>query len=171
LIFAASCSGFNATTSCAVEQLGLAMMPLLDRVQRVRVHFGHDQRHFAVHAPLRRIVDHDRALRSNARRPFLGHARACRHQADIRAVKVVIVERLDLQRPVAERNIRAGGTRGRQRHDFACGEFALRKNAQHFPSDIAGRADDGDFISHKFRSFREFVAPRQEQILRGRAAI
>jgi hypothetical protein len=41
LIFAWSCSGFSATTSCAVEQFGLAMMFFLGEAgNRVRVDSG-----------------------------------------------------------------------------------------------------------------------------------
>jgi hypothetical protein len=48
---ARSCSGFSATTSWAVEQLGLAMMFFLIGVlDVVRVHFRHDERDVRVHA-------------------------------------------------------------------------------------------------------------------------
>jgi hypothetical protein len=49
LIRARSCSGFSATTICAVEQLGFAMMFFFGiALDRLGVHLGHDQRHLGV---------------------------------------------------------------------------------------------------------------------------
>ena len=124
------------------------MMPFLMSCERVGIHFRHHQRHLAVHAPGAGIVDHDGALGGDLRRPFLGDGAARRHQADVGALEVEIVERLDLQNAVAERDFGADRSGRGQRHHFADRELALRQHGQHLAPDIAGRADHRDFIGH-----------------------
>ena len=150
LIVAASCSGFSATTNCAVEQLGLAMMPfLMSALERVGVHFGHDQGNLAVHAPLRGIVDHDGALRRRSwattpwtprRPPTSGRCRCRRNRNSSSALTLRIC--------VAERNFGSDRARRGERHHFACRKLAFGQDAQHFAADIAGRPGDGDFVRH-----------------------
>ena len=55
-----------------------------------------------------------------------------------------MLERLALQRPVAERDLAADrGGRG-QRHDLGDGKAALGENREHLAADIAGGAGDRD---------------------------
>jgi len=84
------------TTSCAVEQLGLAMMPfLMPPLEHVGVDFGtikgtwRSMRQYG-------IVDHDGARFGDPGRPLLGNCASRRHQAEIGALEVKLVERLDL---------------------------------------------------------------------------
>ncbi len=55
-----------------------------------------------------------------------------------------MIERLALQRPVAERDLFADRLGRGERDDFAGGKAPLGKNAEHLAPDIAGGADDGD---------------------------
>ena len=124
-------------------------MPFLIVLERIGVDLGHDERHLAVHAPLRGIVDHDRALGCDLGRPLLGHARACRHQADVGALEIEIVERLHLQHRVAERNVRAVERVDASATTSLAGNRRSARTLSISPPDIAGRADDGDFVGHK----------------------
>ena len=142
------------------------MMPFLMSLQRIGIDFRHHQRHVAVHAPGAGIVDHQAALGRDLGRPFLGDGAARRHQADIGALEIVIVERLDLEGAVAERDFGAHRAGRGQRHDFADRELALRQHRQHFAPDIAGRADHCDFVSHR----PSFPADRPRRTLTRSAA-
>ncbi len=68
--------------------------------------------------------------------------------ADIRqmsvAGEIVVVERLALQRPVAERDFPADRLGRGERDDFRDGKTPLGENGEHFATDIAGGADDRD---------------------------
>ena len=96
----------------------------LDAAQRVGVHFRHDQRHVAVHAPGVELSMTIAPWRRDLGRPFLGDCAARAHQHDVGALEVVMLERLDLEDVVAERDLRADGARGGQRDDFAVRETA-----------------------------------------------
>ncbi len=52
-------------------------------INRIRVHFRHDQRNVGLHPVERGIVDHDAARCCGFRRVFLSRARACGEQGDI----------------------------------------------------------------------------------------
>ena len=108
------------------------------------VDLRHDQRHVGVHPPSRGIVDDETASRAYARRPFLRYGPARRHQTDVGRGKVVVIQRLALQRSVAERDFPADRLGGGERDDFRYRKPALRENGEHFTADIAGGADDGD---------------------------
>ncbi len=69
----------------------------------------------------------------------LGDLAARAHQADVDALEIVIVERLDLQHAVAERHFRADRTRRGEGDDFTDGKLALDEDVQHLAPDIAGR--------------------------------
>ena len=116
---------------------------------RVRVHFRHDQRHVLVVAEGRRIIDDDAALLADLRRPFLGDVAAGRHDADVGVGKIILVERLDLQRAVAERHFRALAAPRGQRHHFAHRKAALFQYVEHFPAHIARGADDRNLETHQ----------------------
>ena len=58
-------------------------------------------------------------------------------------------ERFDLQRPVAERHVHAHAAARGKRHHLVGGERPLGENVEHFPADIAGRADNGDVVTHR----------------------
>ena len=60
-----------------------------------------------------------------------------------------MLERLDLQGPVAIGDFDADAAARRQRHDLVGREFALVQDVEHFPPDIAGRADHCDFVTHR----------------------
>ena len=114
----------------------------------IGIHFRHDQRHIRVHAPGRGIIDHNRALATDLRRPFLRDRAACRHQADVGAGEIVIFERFADERPVAEGHVRADRARRGERDDFIGGKPPLGEDIEHFTPDIAGGADDGDLETH-----------------------
>ena len=59
-----------------------------------------------------------------------------------------MLERLHLQRLVAEGNLGADRARGRQRDHFPDREGALGQNVQHLAAHIAGGADDRDLETH-----------------------
>lgn len=60
-----------------------------------------------------------------------------------------MLERLALQGAIAIGDLDADAAARRQGHDLVRGEFALIQDVEHFPSDIAGRADDCDFVTHR----------------------
>jgi hypothetical protein len=60
-----------------------------------------------------------------------------------------MLQRFDLQGAVAIGHLDADAAARRQRHDLVGGEFALVENVEHFPSDIAGRANHCDFVTHR----------------------
>ena len=130
-------------------------MPFLRQsVAGVRVDFRHDQRHVRVHAPARRIVDHDGALGGDLRRPFLRDGGARRHQADVGVAEIEIVERFHFQGRVAVGDFRADAAARGERDHLVGGERPLGQNVHHFAPDIAGGADDGDFETHGLHSSR-----------------
>ena len=116
---------------------------------RVGIDLRHDQRHVGIVPPARRIIDHHRAGGGDLRRPFLGYGRARRHQADIDAGEVVMLERFDLQRPVAIGHFDAHAAARGERHDLVGRERPLGENIEHFAADIAGRPDDCDGVTHR----------------------
>ena len=59
-----------------------------------------------------------------------------------------MVERLHLQRLVAERAFRALAAARGDRHHLVGGKFPLGQNVEHFAPDIAGGAHHGDFVTH-----------------------
>ena len=131
-------------------------------LDRVGVHFRHDQRHLGVVAPGRGIVDHDAALRTDLRRPFLGDGAARRHQADIGVGEVVLVERLHLQRPVAERDLGALAAARGECNDLVGRKAPLVQDVQHFAAHIARGTDDGDLVTHGDpHSFVRVALPRR----------
>ena len=93
---------------------------------RVGVHFRHDQRHVHVVAPGRGIIDDDAALarRSSATIPSTRLA-AGRHQRDVGAGEIVVLERLHLQRPVAEGDVGALAAARGERHHLVGRKAAL----------------------------------------------
>src|SRR5215475_9164155 len=60
-----------------------------------------------------------------------------------------MLEGFDFEGAVAVRDFNTHAPARRQRHDLVGGEFALIENSEHFPSDIAGRADHCDFVTHR----------------------
>ena len=149
LMVAASCSGFSATTICAVEQLGLAMMFFLVKPrERVAVHLRHDQRHVLVVAPARRVIDHDAALGGDLAAQFLGGTRTRRHQADIDSREVEMLEVLALENTVAVADLGADRAARGEGEDLVGGEFAVGQHVHHLAPDIARGADDCNFVAH-----------------------
>ena len=60
-----------------------------------------------------------------------------------------MLERFDLQRPVAIGHFSAHAAARGQRHHLVGRELPLGQNVEHFPPHIAGRADHGDFVTHR----------------------
>ena len=122
-------------------------MPFLDTVQRIGVHFRHDQRHVAVHAPSAGIVDHDRALRRDLGRPDLGNCAAGAHEHDVGALEIVIARVPSLSKCGRRTTLRCRPSASRgERHDFAVRKGAFGQDAEHLAPNIAGRADHRHFI-------------------------
>ncbi len=59
-----------------------------------------------------------------------------------------MVERLHLQRLVAEGRFDADALARGERDDFVGGKFPLGQNGEHFAPDIAGGTDHGDLVTH-----------------------
>ena len=78
----------------AVEQFGLAMMPLCC-LRVLGIHLRHHQRHVGLHAERRRVVDHHRALLRRAVGEFLRPRRARAEQREIDALEHVGLEQFD----------------------------------------------------------------------------
>ncbi len=116
---------------------------------RVGIDLGHDQRHVGIVTPARGIIDHHRAGSGDLRRPFLGHRRARRHQADIDAGEIIMLERFDLQRPVAIRHFDAHAAARGEHNDLIGRKRPLRQNVEHLTAHIAGRPDDCDGETHR----------------------
>ena len=126
------------------------MMPFLRIARdRVGVDLGHDQRHVGVYAPVRGIVDHDarRRRRSSATIPSTPV-----EPADIRQMstpeKSKCSSALHLERLVAEGDFDALAAARGERDHLVGGKRPLGEDVQHFAADIAGRADDGDLVTH-----------------------
>ena len=117
---------------------------LRESLRGLGIDLRHHQRHVGIHAESGRIVDDDAALRANARRPFLRNGAARGHQADIDGAEIEMLERLALERLVAERDLDADRAGRGQRYDFRYGEAALGEDGEHFTADIAGGADHRD---------------------------
>src|SRR5262249_21664593 len=71
-----------------------------------------------------------------------------RHQANVGGRKIEMLERFDLQGPVAERDFHALASAGGKRDHFVGGKLALGQDIEHLAAHIAGRADDGDALTH-----------------------
>src|ERR1700749_779225 len=85
-------------------------------------------------------------------------------------------ERFDFQGFVAIGNIDADAATGGQRHHLVSGEFTLVENTQHFPTDIAGRSDHCNFVTHRSLSERNASGPltaenREQQRFYARNAV
>ena len=59
-----------------------------------------------------------------------------------------MLERFDLQRPVAIGNFHALAFARGERHHLVGGKFPLLEDIEHLAAHIAGRADDGDAVTH-----------------------
>ena len=59
-----------------------------------------------------------------------------------------MVERLHLQRLVAERALLAHAFARGERDHFVGGKFPLVQNVEHFAPDIAGGTHHGDLVTH-----------------------
>ena len=81
------------------------------------------------------------------------HGGAGRHQGEVHAAKVEILEILAFQAIVAVGDLDTHRpARGDGEH-LVGGEFPLGQDIEHLPPDIAGGADNGDFVAHDSRSF------------------
>src|SRR6201999_4349036 len=70
-------------------------------------------------------------------------------QADVDVGEIVMLQCLALQGAVAIGDFDADAAARGKCHDFVGGKFALVENVEHFPPDIAGRADHCDFVTHR----------------------
>ncbi len=122
---------------------------LLEAVDRRGVHLRHDERHVGIVAPGRRIIDHDAALGRDLQRPFLGDRRARRHQTNVGAGEVVILQRLHLKDSITIGNFGAHRAARGERHHLVGGKAALGKHVQHLPADVAGGSCDRDLVTHR----------------------
>ena len=114
----------------------------------VGVHFRHDERNVGVVAPAGGIVDDDAALRADPWAPLLGDGRARRHQGEVDAAEVEILEVAAFEALIAEGHLDAHRpARGDGEH-LVGGKLPLGEDIEHLPADIAGGSDDGDFITH-----------------------
>src|SRR3979411_1855849 len=156
---ALSCSGFSATTSCAVEQFGLAMMFFLTKPETASALTSGT---ISGTSGSIRHADELSITTAPAAALFGAHSLpprpARRHQADIDVAEIVMLERFDLQGTVAIGHFDAHAAARRQRHHLVSREFAFVENVEHSPPDIAGRSDHRDFITHRSLSEEKCLA-------------
>jgi hypothetical protein len=117
-------------------------------IEHRAIHFRHDQWNVRVIAPVGRVIDDDATGRGDARGPFLGDRAAGRHDGEIDALEVEIVEVLRLQNLVAIGNFPANRPGRGQCDDLIGGELAFGQNIENFPAHIARGTDDSDAITH-----------------------
>ena len=122
--------------------------------QDVAVHLRHHQRHISVHAELAGVVDDEAAGRAGFRRIALRDLGAGRRKGDVDIREIERREVLHLQRPAVEVDRVAFRARRRQRNHLVGRKLPFGQQVQHFPADIAGRADHGDAIAHSSCSVR-----------------
>jgi hypothetical protein len=119
----------------------------------MRVDLGHDQRHVGVVAPVARVIDGNAALGADARGPVLGDGRSRRHQREIDAGEIEVLEILHLHPLIAEAHLDPDRAGGSERDHFGHRKTPLAQDIEHFAANIAGGSDDGDTIGHFGRSF------------------
>ena len=135
-----------ANPNCSTAQLVVALKPLHDAANdQAR---GGGDLSIGVGRRQGRVVDHHRAGSRDLRRPLLRNAAARRHEANVDVGEVVMVERLHLQRLVAERSVDACALARGERDDIVSGKFPLGQNGKHLTPDIAGGTDHGDLVTH-----------------------
>ena len=119
-------------------------------VDRIGVHFGHDQRHVGVHAVQRRIVDDHTACGGGARRVDFGRARSGGEQRDIPPGEIEIIDVLYFEHlpGFAEFDLAALRTRRGQRGNLVDRKRAFGQDVEHFAPDITRRAHDCYPITH-----------------------
>ena len=139
----ARCSGASATAAMMATQFGLAMRPRC-AVERVRVHFGHDERHVGLHAEGRGVVDHDGAARGRRARDAARDAAAGREEREVDAVQAVNGELLHRERAAAEMHRAPGGAARGEQAERSEREAALLEAVDELGADRAGGADDRD---------------------------
>ena len=113
---------------------------LADVVERIGVDLRHDQRDLGVHAPRRRVVDHEGARRGEARRPLARGRAAGAEQRHVEALDRLVGQRLDDH--VAD--LLAGRARGGEGHDVVGGKAAALEQREQERAHGAGGAHDGD---------------------------
>ncbi len=129
--------------------VGIGDNPLLAPAIKVSgIDLRHHERHCLVIAPAGGIIDDDGALRRDLWRPFLRHARASRHQADIGAGEIEMLKRLALQDLVAIGHINAHGAARGERYHFAHRKLALGEDIEHFAADISRGPDNCNLERH-----------------------
>ena len=119
-------------------------------VDRIRVHFGHDQRHIGVHAVIGAVVDYHAAGSGGRGRIVLRSARSGREQGDVPSGEVEMLDVLALHHPagVADLDLRASRARAGDRRHFVHRELALGQDREHLAPHIARRAYNNNPIAH-----------------------
>ena len=113
------------------------------------VDLGHHQGHVRVHAEMRRVVDDHAAGLGGSRCMNGGDFAAGRKETDIPALEVEAAEVLHVEHVVlAERDLLAGRTLGRQRRYLVDGKLPLGEYIQKFPADVPRRTGHSHAISH-----------------------
>jgi hypothetical protein len=97
-----------------------------------------------VHAPARRVVDHERPGRGEPGRPVSRGAAAGGEDREVEPLDGFIVERPH-DEPFAE--LAPGRAIGGEGDDLARAEAPLAQQLQHQRSDLPGGADDRDAVS------------------------
>ncbi len=103
---------------------------------QVAVDLADHQRHFGVHAPRRRVVDHRRAGAGELGGQHLGGGGAGREQGDVEAARVGQLGVLDHDLGALPRQRRAGRTGRCEEPDLVDREFTLCQQAAHDTADL-----------------------------------
>ena len=115
---------------------------LRDVVELVVVHIGDNERNVGIHAPRGRVVDHDRAGRSNAGTQVFGGVLACGEQSDIEPVVVGRLGFLDDDLAVTPRQRAARGTGGCEVAKLIDRKGAVGQQLAHDTADLTRRPED-----------------------------
>ena len=120
--------------------------------ERLRVHFGDDERHLGIRAEVRGIVDHHGTGRRGLWRIFGGHAAAGGEEGDVDIREIERVESFDLERTIPEMDLLAERLARGERGHGARRKGALGEDVEHLLADETGGSDNGDMIAHRFRA-------------------
>ena len=124
-------------------------VPLGVTIERLRVHFRHDQRHVGIHPEMRRIVDHNTSGGGRPRGVFSGYRAPRREEAEVSAFEIKVIQCLHGENVVfAVRHFLTDRRFGRERNNFIRRKIPFMQDIQDFAAHIPCGACDGNFVTH-----------------------
>ena len=118
--------------------------------EHMGIDLRHNQRHFRIITPERRVIDNDTTHGPDFRRPFLGYLGTRRHHAEIHFREIKLRQVFALQGLVAIGNFHAHGFPRSNGMHFISRKQTLRQNVQHLAAHISRGPNDCNFITHGF---------------------